>query len=55
MDDKAQPAAAQISVMDTQLYHAQNKDDASGGMGSYSNGSLQAKEEYGSVTSNTLL
>ncbi len=41
MDGVAQPAAAQISVMDTPLDHAH--DDASSRIGSYSNGALQAQ------------
>ncbi len=43
MDGVAQPAAAQISVMDTPLDHCPWRGDASNRMGSYSNGALQAQ------------
>ncbi len=43
MDGVAQPAAAQISVMDTPARPRPWRGDASSRMGSYSNGALQAQ------------
>ncbi len=54
MDGVAQPAAVQISVMDTPLDHAHDEAMPLVRMGSYSNGALQAQEEYASMTASTI-